>query len=121
MTPHNRIRNIVILTLLVLGITYSPINAHAGMKEDLLSAKEQGLIGEQLDGMIGLVKPTGSQHILNLKKEVNAGRLDHYQKLSRTTNKPTSQIRLRFGKELTRATLPGFYIRNQKGNWVKQH
>ena len=85
---------------------------------DLMKAKQMGLVGEQLDGMIGIVKPPGSPKIIALKKKVNEYRLNYYKKLAQESGKSTSQVRLEFGRNLTAASGPGFYVKDQTGNWM---
>lgn len=109
---------IIILIATILSITLNHTAQATDQKEiKLLEAKQQGLVGEQLDGMIGIIKPPGSKKLIKLKKNVNDYRLKHYRKLAAKSGQSLGQVQLRFGKQLTTATGPGFYYKDQTGRW----
>lgn len=49
---------------------------------DLAQAKANGLVGEQLNGLLGLVKPDAPADVQALVNTINAARLAEYQRIA---------------------------------------
>ncbi len=81
-------------------------------------AKQQGLVGEQLNGLLGLVKsdPAASKLI----ESVNKKRQSHYQQLADKNGISYSQVANRAGAVAIQKTSPGHFIQNNAGQWVKK-
>lgn len=83
------------------------------------AAKHDGLIGEQTDGLLGIVAaPT--PELTALVEKTNAGRLTVYQSTASKTGTPLDQVQAVAGeKQITKAAA-GEYIQNAAGGWQKK-
>ncbi len=86
----------------------------------LTQPKADGLIGEQADGYLGLVTQNAPANIKNLVNEVNAKRKAGYQEIAAKQGTPLSEVEKVGGKTAIEKTLPGNYIRDLNGNWIKK-
>lgn len=102
----------VLLTLAVLALTTTM--ALAGMT--LESAKQQGLVGERPDGLVGAVT-TPSSDVAALVAETNAKRIEKYQAIAAKNGTAPDQVQALAGKNLVAQTPAGQYIMNASGGW----
>jgi len=86
----------------------------------LSQPKADGLIGEQENGYIGLVKQNVPADIKKLVNDVNARRKAGYQKISKRENTPLSQVERVGGNTAIEKTLRGNYIRDASGAWRRK-
>ena len=85
--------------------------------DSLSQAKAQGLVGEQADGYLGVVKNEGNaSEIANL---INQARKAQYQKVSAESNVPLNEVENRAGSKAQDKTPAGQYIK-QQGQWQKK-
>lgn len=87
---------------------------------DLPTAKKLGLVGEKLNGLIGAVAQPADPAVQSFVDYINEGRLQHYQKLSRATGKPLTLVQAAAGRNLVQVTVPGEFIQNGQGQWVRR-
>ena len=92
----------------------------ASAASPLAQPKADGLIGEQANGYIGLVKQNVPADVKALVNDVNARRKAGYQKISKRENTPLSQVERVGGNTAIEKTLPGNYIRDASGAWRKK-
>ncbi|MCE0555820.1 MULTISPECIES: YdbL family protein [unclassified Motilimonas] len=88
------------------------------MALDLQQAKEQGLIGERPDGMIGAVQ--ASPEVNKIVASINAQRVDAYKKIAAKNGMTTDQVAILAGEKALQKTPSGQYILNGSGQWVKK-
>ncbi|HBH36073.1 MAG TPA: DUF1318 domain-containing protein [Gammaproteobacteria bacterium] len=67
---------------------------------DLQSAKQQGLVRETPSGYLKAVKP--SSEVKALVSSVNAGRKQHYSRISKKTGAPLKTVEQQAGAKLTK-------------------
>lgn len=85
---------------------------------DLQDAKSQGLVGEQLNGYLGIVKDApGVQALVN---DVNQRRKAKYQELATKNNIDLATVAKLAGNKAISKTSSGNYIQDPSGNWVKK-
>jgi len=84
------------------------------------SAKSQGLVGEQPNGLLGAVQPNPSTEVRSYIKVTNAARLEKYQSIATRNNTPLLQIQSLAGKKLIREARSGSYIKNASGKWQQK-
>ena len=85
--------------------------------DSLSQAKAQGLVGEQTDGYLGVVKNEGNaSEIANL---INQARKAQYQKVSAESKVPLNEVENRAGSKAQDKTPAGQYIK-QEGQWQKK-
>lgn len=85
---------------------------------NLKEAKTQGLVGEQLNGYLGVVKEaTGVKALVD---DVNKRRKAKYQELAKKNNIDLATVAKLAGNKAISKTKAGNYIQNQSGQWVKK-
>ena len=85
------------------------------------SAKASGVVGERIDGYLGIVNDGAADASLIRKiNEINAKRRAVYDELAADTNTTTAQVaRLTGEKQIERAA-PGQYYFDESGRWVRK-
>ena len=116
MMKRNRWITSVFYVLLISLMAVSVANAAS----PLAQPKADGLIGEQANGYIGLVKQNVPADVKALVNDVNARRKAGYQKISKRENTPLSQVERVGGNTAIEKTLSGNYIRDASGAWRKK-
>ena len=106
----------IFITLLISLLTVSVASAES----PLTKPKADGLIGEQANGYIGLVSQNAPPDIKKLVAEVNAQRKAGYQKIAAKEGTSLSEVEKVGGITAIEKTLPGNYIRDTNGVWLKK-
>ena len=78
-----------ILATLSLGLYLTTMSVAAA---DLAQAKSTGLVGEQLNGLLGLVKPDAPDDVKALVQSINSQRLAEYQRIAAKNGVATSIV-----------------------------
>jgi len=87
---------------------------------DLQAAKAQGLLGEQPNGYLGLVKANAPADVTALMKHINAQRKQEYQSIAQKNQTKLQVVEALAGKKAIERTPNGQYIRLPSGKWVKK-
>ncbi len=85
---------------------------------DLAEAKSLGLIGEQTDGYVGLVK--ASPEAESLVVEINSKRKEAYIKIAAKNNLSVQDVATLAGKKLINKAEPGEFVQSETGKWIKK-
>ena len=85
---------------------------------NLVQAKQQGVVGERPDGLLGAVKP--SAEATAIIDKINAERMDKYKAIAAKNGTPVRQVQALAGKKLIEQTPSGEYIMNAAGHWQKK-
>ena len=93
------------------GIAFAAITIDA--------AKQDGLVGEKPDGLIGAVAAP-SPDVTALVNTVNAQRMEKYSAIAAKNGTPVDQVQAVAGQTLINKTPPGQYIMNASGGWQKK-
>ena len=88
------------------------LDAMAGLDQ----AKEQGLVGEQPDGYLGVVKAQGNA--AEIVRLINEARKAEYQRLASKNGISISNVEAIAGKKAIEKTRPGHYI--YSNGWVRK-
>ncbi|WP_294954010.1 YdbL family protein [uncultured Gilliamella sp.] len=83
----------------------------------LSQAKANGLVGEQADGYLGVVKNEGEAS--QIAQLINQARKAQYQKVAGETNVSLAEVQNRAGSKAQEKTPAGQYIK-QQGQWIKK-
>jgi uncharacterized protein YdbL (DUF1318 family) len=83
----------------------------------LPAAKAQGLVGEQPDGYLGVVKVGGETAAL--VQLINDARRNEYQKLATANSLQLADVEILAGQKALNKTQSGHFIL-QDGHWVKK-
>jgi uncharacterized protein YdbL (DUF1318 family) len=81
------------------------------------AAKQQGLVGEQPDGLVGAVAP--SAEVSALVSATNAERLERYKAIAAKNGTDAAKVQALAGQKLIDQTPPGEYVMGA-GGWVKK-
>jgi len=87
------------------------------LKPKYAQAKETGLVGEQANGYIGIIKQ--GQDVELIVQTVNEWRKKRYQGIARENGLSLSAVESQAGKKLYEKAEPGSYIQIN-GKWVKK-
>ncbi len=115
MKPNNLITKIL-FALLISLMTMSVAVAAS----PLAKPKADGLIGEQANGYIGLVKQNVSADIKKLVNDANANRRSGYQSIAKKQGTSMAEVEKVGGQTAMDKTLRGNYIRDASGVWRKK-
>ncbi len=98
----------------LLAVLFTPLS----WSLDLREAKEQGLIGEQQDGYLGLIvnHPEASQIV----KQINAKRKAKYQQLATQNGVSLQAVSQLAGQKAIEKTPTGQYVQSANGRWIKK-
>ena len=114
MKRNNWIAN-VFLALLISMMAIS-----VAVASPLAQPKADGLIGEQANGYIGLVKQNVPSDIKKLVNDVNAKRRAGYQNIAKKQGTSLAEVERVGGNTAIDKTLRGNYIRDASGTWRKK-
>lgn len=101
----------------VLFLFLLSINAMA-FAVTLDQAKADGLVGEQLDGYLGLV--VNNKAAQSLIADVNAKRKQLYQQLASKNGVSVDVVAKLAAEKAAEKTQSGHYLQNMQGEWVKK-
>ncbi|RCU45328.1 DUF1318 domain-containing protein [Corallincola luteus] len=82
------------------------------------AAKSQGLVGEQLDGYLGVV--VASDDVSALVTDINAKRQQAYAKIAKQNQLTLEQVAVLAGKKAIDKTPSGQFIQAADGTWMKK-
>jgi uncharacterized protein YdbL (DUF1318 family) len=102
------------LLVLTTGMLFSTL----AFAVDLDSAKSQGLIGERLDGYLGVVVENPSDEVKSLVEDVNTKRRARYQQIAKKNNIDLADVEARAGQKAIERTAPGGWV--FQARWEKK-
>ncbi|MDV2857786.1 MULTISPECIES: YdbL family protein [Oceanimonas] len=85
---------------------------------DLQQAKQQGLIGEQVNGLVGAVQ--GGAQVSAIVNDINRKRLDSYRDIAQKTGTSLTIVQSRAGQLNIDRTPPGQYVQLADGRWQRK-
>lgn len=106
--------------MLALLISMLTVSVSVAATSPLTQPKAGGLIGEQFDGYLGLVKQDVPANIKKLVDEVNAKRKAGYQRIATKQGVSLSEVEKVGAVKAFEKTLEGNYIRDASGTWRKK-
>ena len=87
---------------------------------DLDSAKQQGLVGEQADGYVGIVVADPPAGLRDLVAKVNAGRRSAYQDVARRNGTALEAVAALAGQKLVDRAPAGQWVGDGSGHWYRK-
>jgi uncharacterized protein YdbL (DUF1318 family) len=103
--------------LVMLGMTLAFAPAHAGALED---AKAAGLVGERIDGYLGVVDSSAPASIKSMVNQINAEREAKYAQIAKKQSAPVAAVAQIAGKKLIERAVPGEYVMGATGQWQQK-
>lgn len=106
--------------LLVLGLLLCLGTSSMAGAQTLDEAKAGGLVGERVDGYVGIVVANPSTEIRELVNKTNAGRRKVYEDLAKRNDITVEAVGVVSGEKLRDQARPGEYIQSSSGQWMKK-
>jgi len=107
---------LIVVFVLSFGLFAAASASAQGLS--LQDAQARGLVGEKLDGYVGVVQ--NAPGVAQLVNDVNLQRRQLYRDIARKNNIPLDTVeRLAADKAINRAG-SGEYVQDATGNWVRK-
>jgi uncharacterized protein YdbL (DUF1318 family) len=107
----------VMIATLLLGVLWVPLPAWSLTLEE---AKSQGIVGEQPNGYLGVVRSGAAAEVQALVNDVNQKRRQMYEDIARRNSTKLEAVEMLAGKTAIDQTRPGNFVRSPSGQWVKK-
>jgi uncharacterized protein YdbL (DUF1318 family) len=104
------------LVLLALALA-APASALPPVLEQ---AKVDGVVGEQADGYLGLVKGSAPADVKNAVDAINTGRRNEYQRRAQEQGVDAATYGAVAGQKLVDREPSGRFVRGADGRWAKK-
>jgi uncharacterized protein len=105
----------LILAPLFLGLYLTTVPVAAA---DLAQAKASGLVGEQMNGYLGLVNPDAPDDVKALVNSINAQRQAEYQRIAAKNGVPPDEVARLTAQKVIGQAAPGQFVKTPSG-WQK--
>jgi uncharacterized protein YdbL (DUF1318 family) len=116
--PHRGTNRRSLLGLVLLaGCLLPTAAARAGALD---APKAEGLIGERIDGYLGVVDPNAPADVRKLVDQVNAEREARYAEIAKKRAVPTKAVALIAGEKVVGEAPSGQYVMGKDGRWQKK-
>lgn len=86
----------------------------------LSQAKADGLVGERVDGLVGIVIANPSPELKAMTEQVNQQRLREYRQIAGETDAPLEAVQQRAGRQLIQQLSKGEYFTDAAGRWRRK-
>lgn len=118
MTRRNMLRFFALpaLVIMLTGLGWST----ASWAINLQDAKAKGLVGEQPNGYLGLVKPDTTGDVKAMIDEINGLRKKEYQSIAQRNKTELNVVEALAGKKAIEMTPSGQYIKLPSGGWTRK-
>jgi hypothetical protein len=103
------------IALLMLGLGIGP--TQAGPLED---AKAEGLVGERIDGYVGVVDSGAPGSVKSLVNQINAEREARYAQIAQKQGAPVAAVAQIAGRKLIERAPRGEYVMGADGRWQRK-
>jgi uncharacterized protein YdbL (DUF1318 family) len=103
------------IVLLAVGLGVG--TAQAGALED---AKAEGLVGERIDGYLGVVDSGAPGSVRSMVEQVNAEREAKYAEIAKKQGAPVAAVAQIAGKKLIERAGRGEYVMGADGKWQRK-
>jgi hypothetical protein len=103
------------IVMLVAGLGIGP--AQAGPLED---AKAERLVGERIDGYVGVVDSGAPGSVKSLVNQINAEREAKYAEIAKKQGAPVAAVAQIAGTKLIERAPKGEYVMGANGRWQQK-
>lgn len=109
-----------VFILLVLLPAAAPASAQAGADQDIEAARIEGVIGERIDGYLGIVT-SADAGLLRKVQDINNRRRAVYEQTALETGATVQQVaRIAGERQIALRVQPGEYYMNDDGAWIRK-
>lgn len=109
----------IITKLMLVGFALFMTASVAFAAMTVEAAKQQGLVGERPDGLLGIVSG-GSPDVKQLVESTNSQRMAKYNAIASRNGTPVDQVQALAGQKLIKGTAPGEFFMNAAGSWQQK-
>lgn len=95
-------------------------HAPAAYADALDDAKTIGLVGERVDGYVGLVDPNAPAEVKSLVEDVNKKRAHQYEGVAKKNGTNATAVAALAGAKLIERAPPGQLVLDASGKWKKK-
>lgn len=110
----------IALSFVLSALIVTQTSARASGEPSLYDAKERGLVGETLNGMVDFVTEPQSDSLKNLVKNVNQKRLETYQSISIRQSTSLRAVQKLAAKNIIEKLPKGHYYQTPTGKWQQK-
>ncbi|MFK8026930.1 MAG: YdbL family protein [Gammaproteobacteria bacterium] len=103
----------------ILFVALMALNTTCVFAVDLQQVKSNGLVGEQLNGYLGVVDANAESEVRELIADINAKRKAKYESIAAQNSTSLETVELLAGKKAVEKTQAGNYIQTATG-WKKK-
>lgn len=118
MRIFNHRRHFLFAAVALLSIALLPVNAVQAQVTSLNDAKAQGLVGEQLDGYLGVV--SDAPGVQRLVDDINLQRRQLYRDIARKNGAPLNAVEKLAGQKAIERAASGEIVQSPSGGWVRK-
>ncbi len=109
------------LQILSVPVAHADLDSMKARLPELVKAKEDGIVGEQPDGLVGIVDPAkASAEIKAIVKAENNDRLDIYKKRAEKSGQDYAVFIKVIGEARIEKEKSGRYFKKMDGSWDKK-
>jgi uncharacterized protein len=108
----------IVGTLCTLALLCTPV--FALQAEEIDAAKQSGVVGEQVDGYLGLVRGDAPAEVKALVEGVNTQRRAAYGEIAARNGTPVETVARLAGVKLIERAASGEYVRDDTGQWKRK-
>lgn len=114
------LRRLAALALLLgaVGIADLAVSPDQAFAQSARELKSTGLVGETLNGYLGMVTGGGGD-LQQAVDEINAARRQAYREAAARSGRPVSEVEAVAGAQLRQKAEAGDWIQNAAGQWVQ--
>ncbi|MDZ7641224.1 MAG: DUF1318 domain-containing protein [Desulfurivibrio sp.] len=122
-TTHNHLCHrpwwtaLLLILTLVVAVPAAAMSLEEAM-EALGEAKTRGLVGEQADGYLGVVREEGQA--ASIARLINEARRREYRRVARENDLALRDVEALAGRKAIERTPAGQYIRTPDGEWRRK-
>ena len=103
------------LALLALGLSFG-----TALADPLDDAKAAGLVGERIDGYLGVVDSGAPADVKRLVEQINAERQAKYAEIAKQQGAPVQAVAQIAGEKLVQRAGGGEYVMGADGQWRRK-
>ncbi|MGZ5000940.1 MAG: YdbL family protein [Methylomonas sp.] len=104
------------LAPLLLGLC---LIAQPAAAADLAQAKASGLVGELMNGLLGLVNPGAPDDVKDMVNSINAQRQAEYRRIAAKNGVPPEEVARLTAQKVIRQAAPGQFVQTPSG-WQRR-
>lgn len=106
-------RKVVVgLAASILSICLGAMPASAA---DLAQAKAEGWLGEQMNGLLGVVDSNAPEDVKDLMQSINAQRQAEYRRIAQKNGVPADEVARLTGQKVINQAAPGHFVETPSG------